>query len=131
MPGFKQQPASAVVVVSTLNGDYLIAWEEYVYDGDLQYEIFGQLLNQDGVQIDEKLTLVSMDWSQYDPVLAYSSTSNKYLLIAVDSNDVIGRIITADGSAGSDIFTIPSNTDLFQTKPDVIADDANQRFVTV
>ncbi|WP_031517238.1 FecR family protein [Desulfofalx alkaliphila] len=130
-PGSDNSQHQPAVAVNTSNGNYLIAWEEYVYDGDLQFEIFGQLLDQEGVQIGEKLTLISMDWSQYYPALAYSSSGNNYLLAAVDSNDVIGRIIKADGSAGSDIFTIPKNNDLFQSMPDVVADDANQRFVTV
>lgn len=123
----QDQPA---VAVNTSTGDYLIAWREGAA-GDLQSEIYGQLLNQEGVQSGEKQTLVSMDWSQYDPVLAYSASGNKYLLAFVDSNDVLGLMIESDGTSAAEPFTISTVTTRSQFKPDVAADDDNERFLVV
>jgi len=112
------------VAVNTSNGDYLIAWEEEA-GGDLQDDIYGQLLDQDGVQIGEKQTLVSMDWYQSDSVLAYSAAGNKYLLAFVDSNDILGWYIGADGvpeGAIQEIALDQNRPDEEQFDPDVVAD---------
>jgi len=120
----QDRPAVAV----TSNGNYLIAWEECVSDDDLYLEIYGQLLDQEGEPVGEKLTLVSKKWDQSDPVLAYSG--GKYFMAFVDKNytydntiiNILGLYIGADGLPEEEFLTIAFDSDWI-VELDVVADN--------
>ncbi|NLT95538.1 MAG: hypothetical protein GXW85_08450 [Clostridia bacterium] len=124
---------SPAVAVNTDTGDYLIAWDEQVYEGNLEREIYGQLLDKEGNNQDVgRLDLVSMEESQSDPILAYSA--NRYLLVFGNTPDyydydIKGRMFNSEGELVEEIEIAVGDADQYVHA--LAVDDTNERFLVV
>ena len=129
------------VAANTSNGDYLIAWHEQVGENNEGCEIFGRLLGKEGNPVEPyegRLDLVSMPEDQEEPVLAYSSAGDQYLLVFSDTIDhkdfdVKGLMFDSEGEPIQEIEQILEIAvgDFNQYVPALAADDTNERFLVV
>jgi len=127
------------VAVNTTNGDYLIAWHEQVGENYTECDIFGRLLDKDGNPVEPdggRLDLVSMEEYQGEPVLAYSSAGDQYLLAFRNTSDfmnsdVMGLMFDSGGESVSETLLQIAVGDSDQYAPALAADDANGRFLVV
>jgi len=124
------------VAVNTETGFYLIAWDDQADEDNLKREIYGQLLDEDGNQVGGRLNLISMEDPQVEPVLAYSSAVNQYLLLYADTTeyyeyDVMGQMFGSDGDPvlGTILEIAVGKADQYTQA--LAVDDANERFLVV
>lgn len=110
-----------VVAANTLTGDYLVAWygNPDLSTSNLQYEIYGQLLNSSGAEVGTDFQISNVGTGEGNrtpgpdpPGIAYNSTNNEYLvawyanyLANHEEYEIWGQRLSATGAQ------VPSTTD--------------------
>ncbi|MBM7867804.1 hypothetical protein GTO89_14255 [Heliobacterium gestii] len=139
----------AAVAYDPINHRYLVVWEDDRDQpaGYRSYDIYGQLLNGDGTLRGGNFVIcnngdqddVYMTANQYDPVVAFDSQNEKYLVVWQDfrsfhHNDIYGQFVNADGAlAGpASAINMPISTSAEEKYDPALAyDDMNHRFLVV
>ncbi len=117
------------------NNNYLVVWSGDTDVGDLEdgeFEIWGQLLADDGTQISGDFRISDMGTdgditlAATDPQVAYGNAGDNYVVVwrgeeDVDSEtEIWGQVLTADGSDVGDDFRISTTADDGDTEYDAL-----------
>ncbi len=114
---------------------YLVVWEDR-RPAAAAYDIYGQVISGSGSLLGSNFGLTSVSKSQFDPVVTYNSTAQRFMVgwwDYRDSNwDIYGQAISGTGTlAGSNfaISTPSSGSNNDQEYPDIIAGPADEFLV--
>jgi len=86
---------------------YLVVWEDW-----RDHDIYGRLVNANGTLSGSQFPIAAAAEYQWNPDLAYNSTSNQFLVVFDDDRvdpsdkDIYGQLVNADGSLSGANFTI-------------------------
>lgn len=102
-----RDPYTPAVVYNPTANNYLVVWEE---DGaaDEQFEIYGQLISATGTEIGSDFRIsnasdVGSNRDAFDPVVAYSSSANEFLVVWVSDQladeqfEIFGQRVSVAG----------------------------------
>jgi hypothetical protein len=127
------------VAYDSVNGRFLVVWED-LRNFNLTFpDIFGQLVNANGSLFGSNFAISTNPDFQRNSSVAYDSVNQRFLVAWEDfrnrnttSYDIYGQLVNANGSlygtAANFNFAISTGTD-FQTNPSVAYDSAHQRFL--
>ena len=115
---------------------FLVSWEDL--RGYPERDIYGQLLEADGLPNGGDFVICDADEQQWSPQISNDSTNHRFLVVWNDDrnssyyiSDIYGQLINAiDGSLNGGNFVISDATDA-QISPEAVFDKANDRFLVV
>jgi len=124
---FEYEPSA---VYDSVNQRFLVVWSGW---GTGNYDIFGQLLNNNGVFLGGRFSISAAIQNQGSPSAAYDPVNQRFLVTWDDyrsgSNyDIYGQILNGSGTLfGTEITISTAAND--RVSPSVAYDPVNQRFL--
>ncbi|MEW6714632.1 MAG: hypothetical protein AB1306_06035 [Nitrospirota bacterium] len=91
----------------TASRQYLVVYEKY---SGVSWDIYGQLVGEDGVAVGTEFVISNAANSQWGPSVAYNSSTNQYLVVWSDTRsgapDIYGQLLNANGTLSGGNFPI-------------------------
>ncbi len=113
------------VAYNPAQNNYLVVWEDN--RSSSADDIYGQVISADGSVVGSSFAIAAASSNQYDPVVAYHSASQTYLVAWWDRRngnyDIYGQIISSTGVLSGSNFAIAnfSGSNNEQAYPDIAA----------
>lgn len=130
-PHTQSRPAIGVGRTASQPG-YLVVWEDYRTDYP---GIYGQQLNAAGAKVGLHVGFTPLDGLQVHPVMAYSETSDRYLVAWYHFDGVDSRLtaytVDGDGSLAWHPITVAAHLQTPDLMMDAAWDTENDRFLVV
>lgn len=97
------------IAFNPATNQFLVTWNDF-RNGN--YDVFGQFVNGNGTLSGPNFAITIASGNQTEPVVAFSPTSGKFLVVWSDARsgdfaiDIFGRIVNADGSFPGAEFSV-------------------------
>ncbi|MCK6630235.1 MAG: PKD domain-containing protein [Anaerolineae bacterium] len=109
--------AQARVALATGQNGYLAAWRDARNEATSGLDIYGHLLTPSGVPTGSLIALSTAANTQSNPVAAYNSQQDNYLVVWDDNRagnyDIYGQVVNSNGSLGNSFNLSVSSTQDF------------------
>lgn len=92
------------IAFNTTANEYLVVWQDFRNDL-LGWQIFGQRVSSTGTLIGDNFLINS---AGIEPNVAYSSSSNDYLVVWTYNNSIMGQRVTANGTLSGSAYLVVS-----------------------
>jgi len=114
-PAATKHDSDPAVAYNSTNTQYLVVWTDTRNEGSRGTDIYGQLVSAEGTRIggDFRISGPAATNNESDPVVAYNSINNEYLVVWVDwrnnstrGSDIYGQRVKASGKLAGGDFRI-------------------------
>jgi len=123
--GWQIDPALAY---DPVNRSFLVTWSDDRRIGGSHYEIYGQLVAEDGVLISSNFSI--SPYGGYSHSVAFEPTNPHYLVsFSKFGNRIHGQYVAVDGTVTDEAFPL-SDMESTQGAPHLAYDTKHQRFLT-
>ncbi|MDH5406431.1 MAG: hypothetical protein OEX80_07825 [Candidatus Aminicenantes bacterium] len=124
------------VAYNSANNTYLVVWEDF--RDSTNYHIYGQRVNADGSLLGSNIVIFSQPYPTRYPDVAYSSTSNYWLVVfqydylSVGDWDIVCRRVNSNGTlGGGGAYYVSNPSDSDQQYPAVAYNSTDNNFCVV
>jgi PKD repeat protein len=90
------------IAFNTTANEYLVVWQDFRIDL-VGWQVYGQRVSSDGALIGDNILINS---AGTEPDVAYSSTSNDYLVVWTYNNKIMGQRVTASGTLSGSAYQV-------------------------
>ena len=121
------------VAYNSSTNQYLVVWQDYI--SGISYDICGQLVNANGTLSGGNFVISYATNDQYNPSVAYNSSTNQYLVVWHDYRsgtnfDIYGQRVNANGNLLGGDFAICNETHS-QYNPSVAYNSSANQYLVV
>jgi len=133
LAGFQPGVYETAAAYDSVNNRYLVVYARYTgpFPGNA-FDIYGQLVNADGSFLGPEFVIVSNNWNNRHPAVAFDPVNARYLVVYEDDGDgdgIFGSLLDAGGALLTTINVSYSPAAAAKRFPSVAFNGRNRRYL--